>query len=365
MDLEKIKARLIMNYPWVASCLLRLTLKESDKYPIMATDGTHIFYNPKGCGKKSEADLAFIILHEGFHCMMLHHTRIKHLEDARLANIAADYAINPLVRDFQLAIPMGLLYKHEYEGKSMEWIYDHLQKNPDQQPPTDSDCIVIPAPDGSNSSEDSNSSERATPEEWSQILVDTFYNAKAYGIIKNDAIDRHFRNATAKSPDLLERLSTYVSKSCKSDYSYKRPHRKIRGDVMLPTLSTQKKLDLVVIIDTSGSISDDDLGKFASVLDSVRKTYVVDCTVLSADTSVRSSQTFSYNEPIVWDLSGGGGTDFADPLRYVTSKFENPVVVYFTDGYCDSFGAPTPYPVMWASDLQTFFPPFGVRCLIK
>jgi len=57
----------------------------------------------------------------------------------------------------------------------------------------------------------------------------------------------------------------------------------------------------------------------------------------------------------------GGGTDFKPGFEYIEKEAVMPsCVIYFTDGWCDSFPEAPDYPTLWIStDKANFTPPFG------
>ena len=91
-------------------------------------------------------------------------------------------------------------------------------------------------------------------------------------------------------------LARYLTSLARDDFSYARPSRR-EGDYILPALrSTQ--LDLVVALDISGSIRDDEIAEFVRLLESnehgmsqtIRDIYTVLLFTGDADAKRRSGQ---------------------------------------------------------------------------
>ena len=95
--------------------------------------------------------------------------------------------------------------------------------------------------------------------------------------------------------------------------------------------------EIVVIGDTSGSITNEEIGKvIASVEDIAASTRPERVRLVWADTEVAGEEVFENGEPIDAHPKGGGGTDMRVPLAYV-EQYSPDVVVLITDGY-------TPWP---------------------
>lgn len=91
----------------------------------MATDGTTVFYNPGFVDSLSTAELVGVLAYEVMHPALQHHTR-RGDREARRWNMAADYAINPLLVDAGLTLPADALRDDRFQNMSAERIYNLL-----------------------------------------------------------------------------------------------------------------------------------------------------------------------------------------------------------------------------------------------
>jgi predicted metal-dependent peptidase len=129
-----------------------------------------------------------------------------------------------------------------------------------------------------------------------------------------------------------------------TDYSYQRPGRRtssLGGAVVMPSL--RRPLPRVaVIVDTSGSVSDQELGSALSEVAQIAKAVGVGgnrVSVYSCDSAVHTVQTVCSSEEIA--LVGGGGTNMARGIMRATTASPRPdVVVVLTDGYTPWPGEP-------------------------
>ena len=114
------------------------------------------------------------------------------------------------------------------------------------------------------------------------------------------------------------------------------------------------RLRAIVGIDTSGSTSGGDLQKFFSELVALLNSFgSYELTVIQCDAAVGKVETFDdcnlLNPNRVWEVTGGGGTDFRPVFSYIDehSELDPNLLIFFTDGYGDYPERPPPYPVMW------------------
>ena len=125
------------------------------------------------------------------------------------------------------------------------------------------------------------------------------------------------------------------------DYSYRRPSRRSRsaGRVILPALRRPVP-EVAVVCDTSGSMSDGQLGEVLAEVDGVLRSVGVrsqGVRVLTCDAAVHTIKRVSAARQV--QLAGGGGTNMAAGIEEAVRGRPRPgVVVVLTDGY-------TPWPM--------------------
>jgi predicted metal-dependent peptidase len=98
----------------------------------------------------------------------------------------------------------------------------------------------------------------------------------------------------------------------------------------------QPDVSVIVIVDTSGSISSQRLGLALGTIHAILRVLRIRVRVLSWDAAFQGIQEVSTVRDVV--LKGGGGTDMAAALQYAQECRPRPdLVVVVTDGY-------TPWP---------------------
>jgi predicted metal-dependent peptidase len=144
------------------------------------------------------------------------------------------------------------------------------------------------------------------------------------------------------------------------------------NDLYMPSMENESVGELVIAIDTSGSIGGVELTEFAtelaSICDAVSPSKI---RVLWWDTAVHGEQVFQDNYTNIKDMlkpQGGGGTHVGCVSDYVVgNKIPCEGVLVFTDGYVESdikwdITAPTLWLVTQRRDFQ---PPMGGKVVKK
>lgn len=155
--------------------------------------------------------------------------------------------------------------------------------------------------------------------------------------------------------DWRELLRDFVTTTCAGkDYStWKKPNRRYIGmDILMPSSISETVGEIVVGIDTSGSIGNDDLNSFLTeivgICDQVKPSKI---RLMYWDTQVCSEEIYLDADYVNLVQStkpkGGGGTDPECVPAYMNEHGIKPeAVIMLTDGYVGSWGNWS-VPVMW------------------
>ena len=154
-------------------------------------------------------------------------------------------------------------------------------------------------------------------------------------------------------------LARYMSALARDDYSYSRPSRR-EGDFIMPSLRSQG-LELVVAVDTSGSIKDSEMEEFIDEVDALKGQVRARVTLLPCDARLCDGAPWVF-EP--WEqfhrpegVKGGGGTSFDPVFDWVQQSGCRPdLLVYFTDADGAFPKIEPPYPVIWLVKGKTKVP---------
>ena len=127
--LTTARVGLLLKQPFFGNMATRMKLVDaSDWCPTAATDGRNFFYNKDFVNSLSAKELEFLFGHEIGHCVFDHFGR-KGSRDARLANIAQDFAVNQILVDERVGAKITkvqICQDNKYRGMAWEEIYDEL-----------------------------------------------------------------------------------------------------------------------------------------------------------------------------------------------------------------------------------------------
>ena len=129
-------------------------------------------------------------------------------------------------------------------------------------------------------------------------------------------------------------LARYMTAMARDDFSYMRPSRR-EGDAILPSLKSSQ-VEIVVAVDTSGSIRANEMDEFLSEVSALKGQMRARVTLLACDSDLSEGAPWVF-EP--WEefrcpaeIQGGGGTDFRPVFKWLEEQGQRPeLLVYFTD----------------------------------
>ena len=361
-QLAKARAGLVLDHPFFGSLALRLNLVDDPtNNPTACTNGKDIRYNPEFIEGISLEETKGLLCHEIMHCANQHHTRRDDRETGQW-NIACDYAINPLIESAGLKLPKGGLKDFQFSDMSAEQIYSKLPGGDDEDQGNDpGGCGGVEDAPGDGDSPASADEIAQAAQEWKVAVAQAATQAKAMGELPG-AIERLVEELLEPVLDWKELLRRFVDTSAKNDYQWFPPNRRhIHNGLILPSLRSQELKNVVMAMDTSGSINDNDLKAFEAEVRSIIQDYRANTKVIYCDAKVQNVEEFDADSSVDLHPKGGGGTDFRPPFEYIEESGDYPAcMIYQTDGWCDDFPEEPPYPVLWVlTRKREFTPPFG------
>ena len=118
-----------------------------------------------------------------------------------------------------------------------------------------------------------------------------------------------------------------------------------------PGLKVKMRQHMLLAIDTSGSVSDDEVREFMNEIRHIYKTGV-DVTIVQCDTVIKSIESYKGKHDDM-KIHGRGGTEFDPVLDYFNAHLKQYTsLVYFTDGECNADVKPKA-PVLWVLSEQS------------
>lgn len=386
--LAAARTRLIMERPFLGALVMHLPLTPGgDWCTTTGTDAKAFYFNPRFIENLSLAQTQFVLAHEAMHCAMGHPHR-RQYRSRRRWDVACDHAVNLILIDEGMKPPLhGILADQNYMTLSAEEIYplipeDTTEESFDQHL-FDSDNQASGSPDpgerqdnrdagesggqgkegqsegepqdgrGGQASQQpdplSQSEREELAEQWKNRLAAAAQAARQAGKLSQSML-RWVDGLLAPSLPWRALLARFFAVNQRDDYSWRRPSRR-EGDALLPRLSSEG-IDVVAAIDTSGSVTDEELREFATELDALKGQVRARITLLACDNRIADAAPWEF-EP--WDtlqlpegITGGGGTDFRPVFDWVEREGRTPnLLVYFTDAEGDFPKVAPGYPVVW------------------
>jgi len=387
-----------------------------DWCPTTATDAKRFYYNPSYIDALSLDETQFMLAHEALHCALSHFARRQHRVkhrwdlacDYAINPLLLDDGLKPPPNALVMPMYKGMtaeeiypllddndqsetLDTHAYDSESeggQQGEHNDLDERDIQQqqqsrseegddgegsgaePSADgrdggsprgeasdgdqgaagAESQPEPGEDGADAPPPLTPDERETLQvQWQQRMAGAAQQAMQAGKLRGE-LKRMIDHLLQPQLPWRMLLARYMNSISREDYSWSRPSRR-EGDFIMPSLRSHQ-LDLVVAIDTSGSIKDGEMQEFIDEVDALKAQVRARVTLLPCDASICDGAPF-YFEP--WEqfqrphqVGGGGGTSFRPVFQWVEQQGLRPdLLVYFTDAD-GAFPADQPaYPVIW------------------
>ncbi len=340
-----------------------------DNVPTAYTDGFNKRYGRKFMESLTVEEVSALVLHENLHVMLKHLPRHKDLmkENSKLANIAMDFVVNDIIVEIGkkdanlLRLPKGGLYDPKYHNWSVREVYNDL-KNDEKNGGGGGRMKPL-------DEHDMDGIEGASPEEL-KGLSDKINEAIQHGGMLAGKfgvkVPRVIQDLMQPKLSWRDVLRDFVSSACRGaeDYTWRKLNRRrLADDIYLPSTISERVGELIIAIDTSGSIDTAQLTEFASeivaICDTVNPEKV---RVLWWDTEVHGEQVFEGNYDGIAHMlkpQGGGGTIASCVSEFLTKKsMSADCLVMFTDGYIeDNVKWDTKIPTLWVVTRKIGFKP--------
>ena len=403
-ELAKAGRTLMLKEPFYGLFLIGLNKEMSKSIPTacVAKDGINLklVVNPEYMEKQDPTTRVAILKHEMLHIAMQHLGMFDQFADKKLLNVAADLEINQYIStELKGSTWEGLDIKDgEFKGVKLplkagtRTYYDLLQKELDEY---DKQQQSSGQGSGSNNSgngdvagdekdETSNSGggsgEGEGFAEWfrsggngeEHSLWEEFENlSEAEKKLIQKQIDHQLKDVaeqTKRSRGTVPgELSSYIEKlfekveavidwkqylrrfgtrSAKIETKKTRKKPNIRFGSG-PAIKIKPKRNTLVAIDTSGSVSDQDLIEFFNEIDAIHKTGTT-VTIMECDSYVHRTYQYEGNKQDVLRVCGRGGTSFDPVMEEIfkqPGKYQN--LIYLTDGYAPAPQRVPMVPILW------------------
>ena len=376
---QKAKITLMRNPKFALLSGVLMVGKTSvvDNIPTACTNGRDERYGRAFVKSLRDQELNFLVAHENGHKMYRHLTtwRKLHDEDHRLANQACDYVINLMLKDLDptesvIAMPrypaghpmagkvMGLV-DERFRGMNSKQVFDILkQEKEDGDGGGDGEGGGgMDDHDWQDAKDMSEEEKKELEREIDQAIRQGMMARQKFAGNGEGGLDRELAELLEPKVNWREVLRDFVKSTCnaKDASSWRKVNRRfLSTGTYMPTLIGEKVGHLVIAVDTSGSVGDEELGEFLSEVKGIAEEVNPACVdLLYWGSSVVQHETYGDGEAANIIAStrpkGGGGTSPSCISEYLKEKNIKPeCVIILTDGCVgDDWGSEWTAPTLW------------------
>lgn len=345
--------RLRRASPFFATLALFARIVPDHSYPTAATDGRDIFIGPDFLASLSPAQGDGLLLHEVLHAALLHVPR-RGPREPLAWNFAADFVVNGIiVREAGFELPPGALRDEELELLSVEEAYEILLRDIERLELLGKSCVcdLLDGPPGTDPRAGGGLSDerrRNLEAYWRHAREQAALVALASG--RGLVPAGMAREAGALAPSRLPWKSHLWRYLVRTPVDFEGFDRRFLGRGLYLEALEGESVRVFVGVDTSGSISNDQMGLFLGEVLGILSAYPhLKADLFYVDAHAHGPFRLDSNRPLPEPV-GGGGTDFCPFFSAVERESGGDVsgvCVYLTDGH-GSFPSEAPrLPVLW------------------
>ena len=403
------RMRILNDHPFFGLLLMHIRYAIDEEAPTAYTDGERIAFGPDFLRSLSDSELDFVMMHEIMHVVLKHCWRGEDIDNQELFNIACDIVVNSnilLENNFEVEsialrghgpsmhlTPDGRegheftaeevyeMFPKSTTGSSVGFSDDHSHQGDmsgedsyEMFPKSITGSSVGFSDDHSHWGDMLDEDSRLAQITWTNRLLDV---EKAIRIRESTLgqglmpafAERYLLELRRAQTDWRTLLSEFLQQDS-NDYSFTPPDRRmLESPFFLPDFNSEEGgvRDVLFMIDTSGSISDEMMAVAFSEVQGALEQFEdsFEGWLGFFDAAVTEPVRFSdVDELGRIKPIGGGGTDFQVVFDYVSKCMEDEppaCIIMLTDG-CAPFppeDAARGIPVLWLLNNEHVTPPWG------
>jgi predicted metal-dependent peptidase len=388
---------LTVPLPHLAGLAAAVRVNIDERVPTMGVFASgRLVVNPDFTARLNDNELVFVLAHELLHLALRTHERAKGSGQLEF-NYAHDYIINDMLRSALgvATIPAGGLDMPGAREKSAEQIVVEMRRNGDVMSSRtrvwDGEATIAGrvfgpqagggAPDTSESGDvlgemheremfpDDIADQARRAKEVGELAAKGLALGKAMGAMRGRGSDA---GGTRQVVDALRgiyatpwqmALQTWLEGVVPGERTFVRPSRRgaDRHDVVLPGRRRHAWM-LNVVLDTSGSMSEEIPRALGAIADFCDAAAVDDIRLVQCDTEVTSDEVLTPSALAAYEVSGYGGSDLTPAMLALAEDPRVTAAIVITDGDVSIPPDPMPYAVLWIlppHGQQGFAPPYG------
>jgi len=354
--LVRAKVQLQNEKPFFAYLIMNMRFIENKGIPTIGVNSKgECHFNPKFIDTLREQELKGVLAHEVLHLVLEHCIREK--DNKIIWNVATDLCINDILTTNHFVLPSGLIPDYhtfefddgngnrikieEIDKKNADIIYAELLdklKDDDktQQQLNNKRFDNHIKPDGKDMGVEQ---KRGMKDKWKKAVSEASAYARDKGNLPN-GLEIFIDELLNEKVNWKHILYKYLTRTIPYDYTYARPSkRSFSTGVYMPTMR-KECIEIVVSLDTSGSIQSKELSEFMSEIKGIAKSFNnLSMKLIVCDSEIKNVYTIGNGDSEEIEkliIKGGGGTSHIPVYEYVKNNLPNTkLLVNFTDGYTD------------------------------
>ena len=354
MRLDKAFKQLLMKRPFYGLFALSLSKRVTDRIPTLAVCrkgiNCELLVNEKFWETLSDDEQIAVLQHELMHICMKHITMQDSFANHKMFNIAADAEINGYIENLPESAIKASQFGME-DGLGTRAYYEYLlsQENNQNQ-------------DDKNSKNGSGAGNGQMPD-WNDLKDkigdhDPWKDFKGLTESEKQLVEQqidHIAKATAEQVQKMQgtipgELGEYIGELFKPKpqiFNWKAYFRRFIGTINDTTLRRsrkkesirfpdasgikyRKKTNILIAIDTSGSVNNQELCDFFSEINHI---YRAGANIEIIECDTRITNQYKYTGKFDGNVTGRGGTYFEPVVDYYNKhRKDYTMLIYFTDG---------------------------------
>ena len=347
MKIEKAYKKLLIENPFYGLFLLGLSkvIDKSVETACVRKRGINceLVINPEYWETQDDMQQLNLIQHEIYHIVFQHMFMTPFFKNHEVLNVAADCEVNSYLQNLDNTWIIPSMFNAEPKLGTKTYYDIIMNQTPPPPPQRGGDG------DGSNSLPNTKDDHSSWGKEFqecsdaekqliqnqinSQIKTAAEQTIKMRGTIPAEMqaiVDELFK----PKPRVFD-WKAYFRRMLGSIYDINIKKTRRKESIRFPGaagIKHKKKVSILVAVDTSGSVNDEELKDFFSEITYIYKAGAR-ITILECDTEITAN--YEYTGKWTGKVHGRGGTDFQPVIDYYRKNMKDyAALVYFTDGEC-------------------------------
>jgi len=302
--------------------------------------------------------------HQILHLMFKHVYRVRHFGNKEIFHIAADLAVNQYLLPSQLT--QGAICLNQFDflnllpHQTVDYYYNKLAEQYDtpeiqniiQDDVNESNSTECQKPLDEHQDWDKISNQEGATKQYIQGTIEMYLdnstkriNTQEFGLLPTE-LQTMLTEVTERFQTKInwKRMLKIFSESSRKTFvnnTLKRPSKRYGTT---PGIKIRSKQKLLIALDTSGSIDENQLKAFFDEVYHIWK-QSSEIMIVECDTIIQKQYVYKGQPPKI--ISGGGGTCFDDPIHYANIHYRPDALIYFTDGFGPQPIYKSRCPILW------------------